>query len=69
MTTTRKPRLIAYTVTGEGEKSFWTRIGAAWPHSDGEGFTIDLAAYPVNGRIVLTPPKADSKSANGGQHE
>lgn len=58
MTTTQRTNLIAYAVSGEGEKAFWTRIGTAWPHKSGEGFNIDLNAYPVNGRIVLMPPKA-----------
>ncbi len=26
---------------------------AAWPHADGEGFNIELAALPVDGRISL----------------
>ena len=33
------PALIAYHVNERGEKSFWTRIGAAWDHKDGEGYT------------------------------
>ena len=61
MTTKSKPSLIAYAVSGEGEKAFWTRIGTAWPHKSGEGFSIDLSAYPVNGRIVLMPPKAKAE--------
>jgi hypothetical protein len=56
----KKPALIAYTVKErEGQKPFWTRIGAAWPHQTGPGFTIQLDALPLDGRIVLTEPKAD----------
>ncbi len=57
----KKPTLIAYTVRdrGEDQKPFWTRIGAAWPHENGSGFTIRLDAIPVDGRIVLTEPKAE----------
>ncbi len=57
----KKPTLIAYTVKdrGEDQKPFWTRIGAAWPHENGSGFTIQLDAIPVDGRIVLTEPKPD----------
>ena len=43
---------------GRKAKAIWTRIGAAWPHGSGNGFTIELEAYPVGGRIVLTEPKA-----------
>lgn len=39
---------------GDDEQSgFWTRIGSAWPHKDGKGLNIVLAALPVNGRLVL----------------
>jgi len=59
-----KPTLYAYAVKDRGrkQKAIWTRIGAAWPHEKGKGFTIELDAYPVEGRIVLTEPKADDAS-------
>jgi hypothetical protein len=57
MTTATKPTLIAWTVSGEGEQAFWTRIGSAWPQKNGQGFNLDLQAFPVNGRIILMPPK------------
>jgi hypothetical protein len=56
--TTKQPALIAYTVRESGEKSFYTRIGAAWAHKKG-GYSIRLDALPVNGEIVLFPPKED----------
>jgi hypothetical protein len=61
----KAPALIAYAVTGKGEgenkKSYWTRIGAAWKHEDGEGLTLQLDLVPVNGgRIVLRTPKDDA---------
>jgi hypothetical protein len=56
----KKPYLIAYTVKErEGQKPFWTRIGAAWPHVNDGGLTVQLDALPLDGRIVLTEPKAD----------
>lgn len=66
MTTKQKPSLIAYAVSGEGDNAFWTRIGKAWPHKSGEGFSIDLTAFPVGGRIVLMPPKTSQNSEDGG---
>lgn len=56
-----KPTLYAYAVKerGRNQKSIWTRIGAAWPHEKGKGFTIELEAFPVDGRLVLTEPKQD----------
>ncbi len=57
----KKPTLIANNVKdrGEGQKAIWTRIGAAWPHESGSGFTIQLDAIPVDVRIVLTEPKPE----------
>lgn len=62
MTTKNKPSFIAYTVEGQGKQASWTRIGAAWPHQHGEGLNIDLGALPINGRIVLMPPKEEGTS-------
>lgn len=54
---TQPPSLIAYHVTERGEKSFWTRIGAAWDHEDAKGMTLQLELMPMNGgRIVLREP-------------
>jgi len=63
----KKPTLIAYTVKdrGEGQKAIWTRIGAAWPHGSGNGLSIQLDALPIDGRIVLTEPKADEAETKG----
>ena len=48
------PGLIAWHVIDRGEKSYWTRVGAAWEHGDHKGFTLDLDLIPVkSGRIVL----------------
>ena len=42
---------------GPEDKSFFNRIGTAFPHKDGEGYTISLNALPVNDKIVLRTPK------------
>ena len=50
---TKTPAMIAYHVP-EREKAPWTRIGAAWDHKDGEGFSLTLDLVPASsGRIVL----------------
>ena len=61
----KKPTLIAYSVRerGKGQTAIWTRIGAAWPHGSGNGLSIQLEALPLDGRIVLTEPKADDAEA------
>jgi hypothetical protein len=63
---TSKPALIAYTVKDRGRKKepFWVRIGGAWPFESGaSGYTIKLDALPLDGRIVLTEPKAPEAEA------
>ncbi len=64
-----KPSLFAYAVKdrGRNQKAIWTRIGAAWPHEKGKGFTIELDAFPVDGRLVLTEPKPDDKGEGEAQ--
>lgn len=54
-TTTSNPTHHVYQVQNrDGDKSaIWTKIGAAWPHSDGKGFNVQLSALPVDGRITL----------------
>lgn len=53
-----QPTLHAFTVEeGNGDRAFWTRIGALWPHKDGEGFNLKLDHYPARGQdIVLRKP-------------
>lgn len=52
-TTGRKPTHRLYRVSGEGDASSWTPIGAAWPNKDGMGFSISCDAVPLQGRIVM----------------
>ena len=54
----KAPAFIAWHVAEKSkDKSFWTRIGAAWDHDDGKGFTLQLDLIPVSGgRIVLREP-------------
>ena len=56
------PRFDAFSVTdaAEGRTPFWTKIGAAFAHTDGKGFTIMLNALPVNAKILLRAPEEKS---------
>lgn len=47
------PSHIAYQVKDRGDKSYWTRIGSAWQHGDGNGFNIQIETVPLDGRITL----------------
>lgn len=51
----KAPSHVVYHVRdrGEGQKSFWTRIGSAWAHSDGKGFNVQLEVAPLDGRLSL----------------
>ncbi len=61
-TAKKKPTLYAYQVREAGNgKNYWTRIGAVWPTQNG-GFTVQLDAVPLDGRIVCQPPKVEEDS-------
>jgi hypothetical protein len=47
-----------YEINDKTQKK-WTRIGAAFPHKEGLGFSIELKAFPVDGRLVVLPPDGD----------
>lgn len=49
----RKPTCRLYRVTGEGENAIWTPIGAAWRNRDSKGYSIQLDAVPLDGRIIM----------------
>ncbi|RKR84200.1 hypothetical protein BDD43_4427 [Mucilaginibacter gracilis] len=51
-TTGKGPTYIAYQVR-DGEKPYWTRIGAAWAHRDGNGFNIQLDSLSLDGAVIL----------------
>lgn len=56
------PEFLAWHVTDKGEKSFWNKVGAAWRHRDGKGYTLQLEVVPINGRIVLRQPLEEPES-------
>ena len=59
---TQQPTYQAYTVVKrDGQDDFWLNIGAAFMHQDGDGFNVMLQALPINGKIVLRPPKVQSE--------
>ena len=55
ISTSKTPSHIAYHVRDnkDGSKAFWTRIGSAWQHKDGNGFNIQIDTVPFDGRIGL----------------
>ena len=58
-TKSTKPAYIAYHVRNnkdEQGEGFWTRIGVAFPHADGNGFNLLIETFPLDGRITLRVP-------------
>jgi hypothetical protein len=45
------------------KKSYFTKVGAAWPTKSGSGYNADLIALPVDGKFVLLPPKETLEAA------
>ena len=59
----KKPSHHVYTVREgrENGSDFWTKIGVAFAHNDGKGFSVILEAIPVDGRLTIRT--AEPKSA------
>lgn len=74
MSNTQQPIYQAYTVIKrEGQDDYWLNIGAAFSHADGNGLNVLLQALPINGKLVLRPPKDSSAEpaprANGNKKQ
>lgn len=61
----KAPDLIAWHVMQKGKKSYWNKVGASWRHKDGKGMTLQLETVPINGRIVLRQPMAETSNEQG----
>jgi hypothetical protein len=58
----KPPSHIAYHVrNGNSDKGYWTRIGVAWSHADGNGFNVHIETMPLDGRITLRIASEKSK--------
>ena len=60
----RKPTHGVFHIRGEGKNAYWTKIGAAWIHEDGEGLNLSLDFIPTDttGRLVIRANKADTQT-------
>jgi len=45
----------------------WTKIGVAFPHKENTGFSIELNAFPIDGRLVVLPPDTDDGNSRNGK--
>lgn len=63
----KRPTHNIWRVTGEKDNARWTKVGAAWPNGDGNGFNLVFDAVPVTGRTVLRKITDRTAAQNGGQ--
>ncbi len=49
-------------------KTYWTRIGVAFPSKNG-GWSVMLDALPVSGRMMLVEPKPKDGQNTGGNQD
>lgn len=65
----RKPTHAIWHVRGESKDAYWTRLGAAWLHDDGEGLSLALEFVPTrdDGRLVIRANKPTDKPQPQGE--
>lgn len=63
-TNSKKPSHHVYTVRAGSENSsdYWTKIGVAFAHNDGKGFSVILEAFPVDGRLTIRTAEPKDKT-------
>ena len=54
------------TASGRTVRS-WTKVGVAFPHSEGGGFNIELKAFPRDGKLVVLPPQGEDRAGKGSE--
>ena len=64
--TSAPPTHRLYVVTNHGTSASWREIGAAWPNKDGMGYSLNCAAIPLQGRIIMRAI-TEKPVSNGGQ--
>ena len=54
---------IYQVIEHENNTNIWCKVGAAWAHEKGDGFSLVFNAIPLTGRVVLL--KYDPDNNNG----
>lgn len=52
----KRPDYEVFVSQKNGDKNFYTKVGAAWSVSN-DGISIKLHALPLDGSLVLFPPR------------
>ena len=58
-----RPVFRAMTIERRKSGDYFHEVGAAWPTREGNGYTVQLYALPLDGKLVLLPPRTDDGSA------
>lgn len=61
-------RMDVLTPTEKDGKTYWTKIGAAWPAKDG-AYSVNLNALPINGKMLIVVPKERNQDAPISEHD
>ena len=59
MASKKLPNQLVYSLQQSqknADKTYWKRIGIAWPHTDGKGFNLQLDCIPLDGKLTLRTP-------------
>ena len=57
----KRPDYEVYVSRKNGDKNFYTKVGAAWTVAK-DGISIQLDVLPLDGKLVLFPPKDENGS-------
>ncbi len=58
----RMPKRFVWSVTGEGERAFWTKVGSTFENRDGSE-TVLISNGGQELRYILREPKDQQKAA------
>lgn len=53
-------------VDGVEKDEYWPKIGVAFPLKNGEGLSVKLDSLPLNGQLIIKPPKPKKGEGEGG---
>ena len=42
----------------------WLKVGVAFRHASGNGFNIELRAFPRDGKLVVLPPQSEERETS-----
>jgi hypothetical protein len=61
-----KRKFDVFATKSVGDKSYYTRIGVAFPFEKGPGFSVVFDALPTNGRVLIVPERGEGPSEHSG---